>query len=91
MAWPAVALPEARWRLRAVLDALAAHAFGLSREQYEHVLSTFSHRANADAPRLCLEAFDELVDRGEDEFAARRDPYADVPVPSSPPAGGSDP
>jgi hypothetical protein len=89
--WPAVARPEARWRLRAAVDAVVAHAFGLSRELYEHVLGTFSHRSTPGAPQQCLEAFDELLACGEDEFAARNDPYAGVPVVSSLPSPGSEP
>ncbi len=84
--WPAVAAPEERWRLRAILDATAAYAFGLSRAQYEHVLGTFSHRANPGAPELCLAGFDELAQRGEDAFAGRHDPYSDVPLVTSPPS-----
>jgi len=84
--WPAVAEPSERWRLRAVLDAIVAHTFGLSRDQYEHVLGAFSHRSNPDAPDQCLGVFDDLLERGGDAFAALHDPYADVPLVSSSPS-----
>ena len=35
-------------------------SYGLNREQYAHVLSTFSHRSYPKAPELCLAKFDEL-------------------------------
>ena len=50
--------PESQWGLRAEVDAAIAHAYGLTREQYRHVLSSFSHRSFPDAPALCVEAFD---------------------------------
>jgi hypothetical protein len=45
---------------RAAIDAVVAHAYGLGRGQYEHVLRDFSHRSNLDAPKLCLAAFDAI-------------------------------
>ncbi len=50
--------PAERWRLRAAADALVAQAYGLSRDQYTHLLNSFSHRSFPAAPACCLEAFD---------------------------------
>ena len=41
--WPVLAGDDERWAVRAAIDAVVADAYGLSREQYAHVLSTFSH------------------------------------------------
>ncbi len=84
--WPLVADPVARGRLLGVLDAVAADAFGLSRAQLEHVLSTFSHRSSPEGPRFALEAFDDLRVVGKEAFAARYDPYSDVPLVASLPS-----
>ena len=48
----------ARWTLRAEVDALVAHSYGLTRDQYEHLLRSFSHRSYPQAPAMCLAAFD---------------------------------
>ena len=50
--------PASQWDLRAKADAVIAHAYGLDRTQYRHVLGSFSHRSFPDAPSLCLAAFD---------------------------------
>jgi hypothetical protein len=52
--------PESPWQLRARIDAVVAEAYGLDRAAYRHVLASFSHRSRADAPALCLDAFDAL-------------------------------
>ncbi|HEY4042263.1 MAG TPA: DNA methyltransferase [Rhodopila sp.] len=52
-----VATP-AGWPLRAEVDAIVAHAYGLNRQQYDHVLRSFNHRACPEAVTLCLAAFD---------------------------------
>jgi hypothetical protein len=52
----------------------------LTREQYAHVLSTFSHASYPDAPRLCLERFDELKAIGLEAFTKKHDPYWDIPL-----------
>jgi hypothetical protein len=49
---------RARWMLRAAIDAEIGRRYGLSREQYKHVLGSFSHRSYPDAQGLCLDAFD---------------------------------
>lgn len=46
--------------LRAGVDAVVAKAYGLDRDQYEHVLRGFSHRSDPDAASRCLAAFDRL-------------------------------
>jgi len=78
--WPALAGDDARWRVRAAIDAVVADAYGLSREQYAHVLSTFSHKSYPAAPALCLAAYDELAQIGLEAFARRHDPYWDIPL-----------
>ena len=56
--WPIIAPLSARWRLRAAMDAVVAHAYGLDRDQYRQILASFSHRSFPDAASWCLEAFD---------------------------------
>jgi hypothetical protein len=71
---------EDRWAVRAAIDAMVAHAYGLTRDQYAHVLSTFSHSSYKDAPRQCLAAFDELAQ----PFPVRSSPFTafqqDIPL-----------
>jgi len=81
--WPALAGDDARWEVRAAIDALVADAYGLDRAQYEHVLSTFSHKSYPKAPKLCLAAFDELKSIGLDAFTKKHDPYWDIPLNES--------
>lgn len=78
--WPVLAGDDERWAVRAAIDAVVAGAYGLSREQYAHVLSTFSHASYKQAPELCLEAFDELKAIGLDAFCKKHDPYHDIPL-----------
>jgi hypothetical protein len=56
------------------IDAIVANAYGLTRDQYDHVLRGFSHRSHPDAPVLCLAAFDELRALGEIDFCRQHDP-----------------
>jgi hypothetical protein len=81
-AWtrPALEGDSARWAVRAAVDAVVAAAYGLTREQYAHVLTTFSHSSFREAPRLCLAAFDELQRDGLEPFTRRHDPYHDIPL-----------
>jgi hypothetical protein len=79
-AWPAVTGDDARWLVRAAIDALIADAYGLDRAQYEHVLSSFSHTSYVGAPALCLAAFDELKSLGFLAFIRKHDPYWDIPL-----------
>lgn len=78
--WPVLEGDDARWELRAAIDAVVADAYGLSREQYAHVLSTFSHKSYPKAPALCLAKFDELKRLGLDTFTKNYDPYWDIPL-----------
>jgi hypothetical protein len=81
--WPVIADEAARWDLRAAADALIASAFGLSRTQYEHVLSTFSHKSYPEARALCLAKFDEFASIGVEAFTKKYDPYWDIPLNES--------
>lgn len=81
-AWP-VLEGDARWVARANIDAIVAAAYGLSREQYAHVLSSFSHTSHPNTPPICLAAFDELKRNGVEAFAKDHDPYFDVPLVST--------
>jgi hypothetical protein len=83
--WPVVASDDERWAVRATIDAVVAQAYGLSREQYAHMLSTFSHRSHPQAPDLCLQRFDELMAIGLEAFTRKHDPYWDIPLNENPP------
>ncbi len=96
--WPVLEGDDARWAVRAAIDAVVADAYGLSRSQYAHVLSTFSHKSYLKAPNRCLAAFDELKEIGLDAFTRLHDPYhdlslnedlpkpvIDIPIPSGEP------
>jgi len=78
--WPVLETEDERWEVRAAIDAVVADAYGLNREQYEHVLSTFSHKSYPKAPELCLSKFDELKSIGMEEFTRKYDPYWDIPL-----------
>lgn len=78
--WPALEGDDARWAVRAAIDAVVAQAYGLNREQYAHVLSSFSHKSYPKAPERCLEAFDELGELGLEAFCRKHDPYWDIPL-----------
>jgi hypothetical protein len=78
--WPVLGGDDARWAVRAAIDAVVAQAYGLTRAQYAHVLGGFSHKSYPKAPALCLERFDELARDGMDAFVRRWDPYWDVPL-----------
>lgn len=78
--WPVLADDDARWTLRAAVDAVVAEAYGLSRDQYTHVLASFNHKTYPKAAEKCLAAFDELKTLGIDAFTRKHDPYADIPL-----------
>ena len=78
--WPVLQGSDERWAVRAAIDAVVADAYGLSREQYGHVLSTFSHRSYPKAPELCLTMFDELKAIGLEAFTKKYDPYWNIPL-----------
>jgi hypothetical protein len=81
--WPAVAAEADRWRLRAAMDAVIAHAYGLDRVQYERVLTGFSHKSFGAAPALCIAAFDEFKSVGPVLFCRSHDPYFGIPLVTS--------
>ena len=83
--WPVIAGDDARWQVRAAVDAVIADAYRLSRDQYAHVLSSFTHKSYPRAPDLCLDAFDDLKTTGLEAFLKGRDPYRDIPLIESPP------
>ena len=72
--------PTARWSMRSRIDAVVAHAYGLDRRQYDHVLCSFSHRSYPTARESCLAEFDVLRAEGLDSFCRRRNPYQDIPL-----------
>jgi hypothetical protein len=76
--WPALAGDDERWGVRASIDAIVADAYGLSRHQYAHVLSTFSHASYPTAAELCLARFDEVKQIGREAFTKKHDPYWDI-------------
>ncbi|EAW36783.1 Eco57I restriction-modification methylase domain-containing protein [Lyngbya sp. PCC 8106] len=78
--FPVLATDDERWKVRAAIDAVIAQAYHLNREQYCHVLSTFSHKSYPKAPQLCLEMFDELESIGLEAFTQKYDPYHDIPL-----------
>lgn len=80
MTWPVLEGPTARGAVRAAIDAVVAHAYGLDRKQFEHVLASFSHKSDPQAPRRRLAAFDELLSIGPADFCKKHDPYFDLPL-----------
>lgn len=78
--WPVLAGDDTHWDIRAAIDTVVADAYGLTREQYAHVLSTFSHKSYPKAPDLCLTRFDELQATGLEAFTRTYDPYWDIPL-----------
>jgi hypothetical protein len=77
--WPVIPKEDARWRLRAAVDAIVANAYGLNRADYEHILGSFSHRSFQAAPAFCLAAFDALAAKPFEVFCRGHDPYFDIP------------
>lgn len=86
-AWQAdwAVTPAERMRLRAINDALVAHGFGLSVEEFAHILDPDPGnpkgfwRVDRDKPAhlrlttLALEAFKDLQSRGLEGFLAQHD------------------
>jgi hypothetical protein len=64
-----------RRELRAQIDAVVADAYGLNRNDYEQVLSSFSHRSDPTAPEVCLAQLDLVHLQGIDGFCRMHDPY----------------
>jgi len=79
--WPVLATEAERWDVRAAIDVVVAQAYGLNRDQYEHVLHSFD-RASGPNPYtgICLEKWDELHRIGLDAFTRKYDPYHDIPL-----------
>jgi hypothetical protein len=78
--WPVLPGDDQRWVVRAAIDAVVAGAYGLTRDQYQHILSSFSHSGYPAAPKLCLAGFDELNKIGTEAFTRKYDPYWDIPL-----------
>jgi hypothetical protein len=78
--YPVLGREDDRWDLRAAIDAVVAEGYGLGREQYKHVLASFSHKSFPQAPEMCLSKFDELRTIGLEPFTRKYDPYWDIPL-----------
>lgn len=78
--YPILTTNDERWHIRAQIDAVVAQVYGLNREQYAHILSTFSHKTYPNAPQLCLMYFDELQNLSLEEYTQKYDPYHDIPL-----------
>ncbi|NOK33188.1 hypothetical protein HMI49_08285 [Corallococcus exercitus] len=78
--FPAVSDQDDRWAIRAAIDSIVAHGYGLSRDQYEHVLASFPHTSYASGPEKYLAAYDELDALGLEAFCRKYDPYFDIPL-----------
>lgn len=78
--WPALATPHERLVLRAAIDAVVAHAYGLSDPEYQHILDSFKNRQSSTA---CHAAFENLTRDGFATFVRRHDPYCDMPLPTA--------
>lgn len=76
----AIATRNGRLGIACEIDAVVADSYGMTRDEYQYVLSTFSHASQPDAPQLCIARFDELNDIGLEEFARKYDPYNDIPL-----------
>jgi hypothetical protein len=76
---PEGADPAERLKLRAAIDAVAAHAYGLTHDAYQHVLTGFSHKSAPQTGSLCLAAFDALTERSLETFCREHDPHRDTP------------
>ena len=70
--------PVLRQVLRAQIDALVADSYGLDRDAYARVLSSFSHRSDPEAAALCLAQFEALRAEGVDAFCRQHDRYRHV-------------
>jgi hypothetical protein len=75
---------EDRDVLRAAIDAVIARVYGLTREDYNQVLSGFSHKSHPSMPERCLAAFDSLMERGSRAFYGLHDPFTNVALPRCP-------
>ena len=80
LTFPVLPTNDERWQIRVAIDAVVADAYGLNREQYAHILSTFSHKSYPKASQLCLACFDELQNIGLKAFTQKYDPYWEIPL-----------
>ena len=83
--WPVLSEVDDRWRVRAALDSVVADAYGLSRDQYAHVLSTFSHKSYPKAAEVCLAMFDELKSHRPRRLHQEARPLLGHPAQREPP------
>jgi hypothetical protein len=81
--WPVIREAAARWELRALVDAVVAHSYGLERPEYQRILDSFTHRSCPASPALCVAAFDALAGHGLAAFCRQHDPYHDIPLITS--------
>ena len=95
--YPVLADADERQAVRGELDALIAHAYGVTRAQYERLLASASSGGPGEpASARSLDAFDALARDGLEAFVERRDPYSQqalvmtLPRPLSNPAAYAD-
>ena len=69
-----------RAMLRAAIDAVVAHGYGLIRDDYRHILGDFSHKKDLAAPERCLAAFDSIAEHDAEAFYRAHDPFVDMPL-----------
>jgi hypothetical protein len=79
-----------RWAVRAAIDAVVAHACGLSRDQYAHVLSSFERTSYPRPLELCLAHQGELQSIELEAFTKKGDPRWGIPLNESLPSVVSD-
>jgi hypothetical protein len=77
---PKLTTTDHRVAIRAAIDAVVAHGYGLERNDYQHILSGFNHTADPSLPERCLADFDSIGNHGADHFYHRRDPFDDLPL-----------
>jgi hypothetical protein len=80
---PELVVQQDRATLRSAIDAVVARGFGLGRDDYRHVLSGFSHKADPATPEQCLSEFDLLMASGARNFYRKHDPFFDVALVDS--------
>jgi hypothetical protein len=78
--FPDIESTEDQITLRAAVDAVVAHAYGLSRNDFHHILTGFSHKVHPLSPEQCQVAFDSLTECGAHEFYRRHDPFTATPL-----------
>jgi hypothetical protein len=79
--WPVLPDEKTKWNIKSAIDTVVAAAYGLNRDQYEHVLKSFDRDSGPNPyTGLCLAKFDELKETGLDAFTKKYDPYWDIPL-----------